>query len=120
MGWCTVYQNSVIQSGISTGSLDSLSKGGDFLALYFMSEFYIFYICMALAGSILSWFQVYIPVRNKLIEDGDLSHPYIANNYVTTAVWLVAAAVLVPFLVSALLFENKRSLFIQAVYEGAK
>lgn len=115
-----MYQNIAILSDIYIGSLGSPSKGGGNLALYFMSDWFIFYIGMALGGAILSWFRIFLPVRQKILAEGLLDHPYVSNIVITTVVWLVLAMLVIPFIASALLLDSKRDIFIEQVYEGAK
>lgn len=118
-----MYQNIATLSDTFIGSLDNPSAGeigrADF-ALIYMNEWFLFYLAMAIAGAIISWYQIYLPVRRRLIKESVVDHPYVSNNFITTIVWLIASTVLIPFIAGALISEEKKILFIQAVYEGAK
>jgi hypothetical protein len=118
-----VYQNIAILSDIFIESLGN-PRSGEFgrpeLAFYFMNEWILLYIVIALSGALMSWYKVFIPVRNLFIKDGIEDHPYVKNYLMSSIVWTGLAAVLLPFIASALLFEDKTELFIKHSYEGAK
>lgn len=118
-----MYQNIATLSDTFIGSLDNPSAGeigrADF-ALIYMNEGFLIYIAIAISGALISWYTIFLPVRLKLIKDGLNDHPYVSNLLITSIVWLIAATVLIPFIASALLFEDKKAIFIASVYEGAK
>ena len=115
-----MYPETALVLDTFTGNLGSPSNGGGNLAFYFMNEWFLFYLGMALAGGILSWFHVFLPVRSMFKKEGNLKHPYVNSPVWSTLVWVILAAIMLPFICSSLLFENKREIFIKATYDGAK
>ncbi len=115
-----MYPEIVSVFDIFTGNLGSPSKGGGNLALYFMNEWLVLYISLSLAGGLITWYNIFLPVRNLFIKDKVMDHPYVKSPVLSAIVWIVLAAIMLPFVMSSLLFEDKRNLFIKATYEGAK
>lgn len=118
-----MYRDIVILSGYFTESLGSPSEGEiglTNLAHIYMNEWFLIYTAIAISGALISWYKIFLPVRLKLTKDGLNDHPYVSNLLITSIVWLIAATVLIPFIASALLFEDKKAIFIASVYEGAK
>ena len=85
-----------------------------------MPDFIIIYLSIALSGALISWYRIFLPVRYILKAEGAKNNVYVTKPILTSIIWIVLAALVIPFLARSLLSDKARDESIKQVYQGAK
>lgn len=119
-----MYQELHTTLSTYAGALSNYPSSGEIgeadFALYFlMIELLIFYVSFALAGGLISWKKIFLPVCNRLAAEGKEDHPYLSSPFISAVVWIMLSTVVIPFMAWSLIDESEREKFIDYVYDGA-
>lgn len=82
-------------------------------------DYLYYYLILATSGALLSVYNLFLPVRNKLLEN-ESTHSFVTDPIKSMVIWTILATVAIPFITKAILFDQERDKFIEQVYKGAK